>query len=64
MASVAKASGLATSSLSRVLLIETNKQKIDKPLMVPESLASDKRDGQHGTEKKVVKDANLNLGPH
>lgn len=60
MASVAKASGLATSSL----LIETNKQKIDKPLMVPESLASDKRDGQRGTEKKVVKDANLNLGPH
>lgn len=32
MASVAKASGLATSSL----LIETNKQTIDKPLMVPE----------------------------
>ena len=60
MASVAKASGLATSSL----LSETNKQKIDKPLMVPESLASDKRDGQRGTEKKVVKDANLNLGPH
>lgn len=60
MASVAKASGLATSSL----LIETNKQKVDKPLMVPESLASDKRDGQHGTEKKVIKDANLNLGPH
>lgn len=33
--------------------------------MVPESLASDKRDGQHGIgKKKVVKEANLNLGPH
>lgn len=32
--------------------------------MVPDSMTSDKRDGQHGTEKKIVNDANLSISPH
>ena len=60
---MAKASGLATPSLPRALLIETNK-KWTKPLMVPESWQVIKDMDNMGQEKKVVKDANLNLGPH